>query len=177
MNRKDAVKLFVNNLEALPTGDRAILKRNAGNTLSEARGGATAVFYKILPFGIHPKEEELWFIAATLRFTNRYIINTPEVSQSRDFGRTMHMAKSSDSFDIRVRGLLDCSISNGERALAHRLRQMVKLADSKNVPIDWEVFILDLLSWDHPNRWVQKKWARSYFGLKEEQDEKKVKEE
>ena len=72
---------------------------------------------------------------------------------------------------MRVRGLLDCRWNVGDGALAHRLRQMVKLADGKSVPVDWESLLKDLLNWEHPERWVQKKWARSYFGsFKEDSD-------
>lgn len=168
MTREELVKKFFENLEGLPTGDRAILKRNAGNTLAETRGGSLGLFYKILPFGVRTGEEELWFIIATLRFLNRYAIVDLEGEDTRDFGWTMRNARSSDSFDIRVRGLLDSRWSEGDGVLAHRLRQMVRLAESKNVPVNWRLFLVDLTRWEHPERWVQKKWARSYFGAKEE---------
>jgi CRISPR system Cascade subunit CasB len=176
MSRAENIKAFIGKLESLTSGDRAVLKRNAGNPLAETRGGAIGIFYRILPFGIHPNEEELWFIVATLRFLNRYKIEAFEDEPIRDFGWTMSeikRANKSDSFDLRVRGLLDCRWNVGDGALAHRLRQMVKLADGKSVPIDWESLLKDLLNWEHPERWVQKKWARSYFGsFKEDSDPK-----
>ena len=45
-----------------------------------------------------------------------------------------------------------------------RLRQAVRLVASHERPIDWRKLLTDLLRWDHPSRWVQKSWARSYFG-------------
>lgn len=170
MNREEAVKKFIDNLEALAPGDRAILKRNAGNTLSEAYGGALAIFYKLLPYSVYPSEEELWFTAATLRFINRYTTDVSKGGHPKDFGWTMRIARSSESFDMRVRALLDCRWNEGDGALAHRLRQMVKLAENQNAPLDWETFLMDLLRWEHPERWTQKKWARSYFGVTEEND-------
>lgn len=166
MSRDENIKMFIEKLELLTSGDRAVLKRNAGNSLVETRGGAMAVFYRALPFGIHPNEEELWFIVATLRFLSRYRIGASGES-TRDFGWTLselNKTYKSDSFDIRVRGLLDCRWNEGDGALAYRLRQMVKLTDGKGIPVEWECFLRDLLNWEHPERWVQKKWARSYFG-------------
>ena len=114
MNREEAVKKFIDNLEALAAGDRAILKRNAGNTLPEAYGGALAVFYKALPYSVYQSEEELWFIVATLRFINRHNIGILEEGHRKDFGWTMRLARSSESFDIRVRALLDCRWNEGD---------------------------------------------------------------
>ena len=167
MSRDENIKMFIDKLELLASGDRAVLKRNAGNSLAETRGGAMAVFYRTLPFGIRPNEEELWFVVATLRFLNRYKIEASEDGPSRDFGWTLSEIKKvykTDSFDMRVCGLLDCRWNEGDGALAHRLRQTVKLADGKSIPVDWDCLLKDLLNWEHPERWVQKKWARSYFG-------------
>lgn len=173
MSRDENIRIFVDRLEALSSGDRAVLKRNAGNLLTESRGGAMAVFYRVLPFGIHPNEEELWFIVATSRFLNRYKIEAIIENSNKDFGWTLieiNKAYKSDSFDMRVRGLLDCRWNEGDGALAYRLRQMVKLADGKSIPVDWRCLLHDLLNWEHPERWVQKKWARSYFGSRLSQE-------
>lgn len=173
MSRGENINAFIEKLESLTSGDRAVLKRNAGNSLAETHGGAIGVFYRVLPFGIRPNEEELWFIVATLRFLNRYKIQASEDESFKDFGWTMSeikKANKSDSFDMRVHGLLDCRWNEGDGALAHRLRQMIKLADGKSVPVDWESLLKDLLNWEHSERWVQKKWARSYFGAFKDPD-------
>lgn len=174
MNRNEKIEKFIDKLENLSSGDRAVLKRNAGNPLTETRGGAMAVFYRVLPYGINPSEEELWFIVATSRFLNRYKLEATEEKSTKDFGWTLsevNKAYKSDSFDMRVRGLLDCRWNEGDGALAHRLRQMVKLADGKGIPIDWKCLLNDLLYWEHPEKWIQKKWARSYFGSRLRQEE------
>lgn len=173
MSYDENIRMFIDRLETLSSGDRAVLKRNAGNPLAETRGGAMAVFYRALPFGIRSNEEELWFIVATLRFLNRYKIEAIEDGYVKDFGWTLsklNKAYDSDSLDIRVRGLLDCRLNEGDGVLAHRLRQMVKLANSKSIPVDWECLLKELLSWEHPERWVQKKWARSYFNSRLKQE-------
>src|SRR5436309_16120992 len=57
---------FIDRLDALEPGPRARLKRNAGNTLAEARG-ILPLFYRILPGPIvRLREVETYFLVATL---------------------------------------------------------------------------------------------------------------
>ncbi|MGD9156605.1 MAG: type I-E CRISPR-associated protein Cse2/CasB [Bacillota bacterium] len=170
MKREETVKKYIEALESLPIKDKAVLKRNAGNLLAESCGGAMTIFYRVLPYGVHPSQEEIWFAIATLRFLNRYLAASSEADQ-RDFGWTLQNLKKaypSDSFDGRVRGLLDCQRIEEDGALTYRLRQLIKLADGKGISVDWEMLLCDLLSWNHPERWVQKKWARTCFNASAE---------
>lgn len=155
---------FVEKLSGLSTGYRAILKRNAGNTLAESRG-AIPVFYRILPYGLNKYNEEIFFLVATLYGLNKY-------RMSGNFGLTMRRVKekSSESVDCRLMALLDSdfdTIDNYRPAggeLTYRLRQCVKLANSKEVGVDWVRLLKELQYWRHENKDVQKRWANSYFG-------------
>jgi len=66
--------------------------------------------------------------------------------------------RESESLEQRFLALLDAD----EDQIAYRLRQNVRLL--ANMPFDWEKFIRDLLNWFHPDRYVQVRWARQYFG-------------
>jgi len=44
------------------------------------------------------------------------------------------------------------------------LRQAVSFLRSKEVPVNWNQLLTDLLAWGHPNRYVQKQWARAFWG-------------
>ena len=44
------------------------------------------------------------------------------------------------------------------------LRQAVSLLKSKEVPIEWHQLLSDLLGWGHPDRYVQRQWARAFWG-------------
>jgi CRISPR system Cascade subunit CasB len=58
--------------------------------------------------------------------------------------------------------LLDASLDE----MPFRLRQAVRmLAQHEGARVDWRWLLVHLNAWDHPHRWVQKQWARSYFGL------------
>jgi hypothetical protein len=52
----------------------------------------------------------------------------------------------------------------GGGEMAYRLRQCIRLADSKEVGVDWTKLIKDLIFWTHPGKNVKKRWANSYFG-------------
>jgi CRISPR type I-E-associated protein CasB/Cse2 len=47
--------------------------------------------------------------------------------------------------------------------LPSHLRQTVSLLKSRGVTIDWSGLLRDLMAWDHPDRYVQRKWARAYW--------------
>ncbi len=157
---------FVLKLSALDRGDLAILKRNTGNTIGESRG-AIKTFYRILPMELAGKyNEEIYFMVATLYGLNKYKF-------SGDFGLTMRLVKNksgSDSVDKRMTILLDSDFDMvdgyqpGGGEMAYRLRQCIRLADSKEVGVDWTQLIKDLKFWTHPSKNVKKRWANSYFG-------------
>ncbi len=67
-------------------------------------------------------------------------------------------ARESESLEQRFLALLDAD----EDQIAYRLRQNVRLASERS--FDWVQFTKDLLNWFHPDRFVQVKWARDYFG-------------
>ncbi len=44
------------------------------------------------------------------------------------------------------------------------LRQAVSFLKSKGVAINWDQLLADLRSWGHPDRYVQREWARAFWG-------------
>ena len=48
------------------------------------------------------------------------------------------------------------------------LRQAVSFVRSKEVPVNWHQLYLDIRRWGHPERWVQRQWARSFWGYSAE---------
>jgi CRISPR system Cascade subunit CasB len=44
------------------------------------------------------------------------------------------------------------------------LRQAVGFLKSKEVPVNWQQLLTDLLAWSHPDGYVQKQWARFFWG-------------
>jgi CRISPR system Cascade subunit CasB len=63
----------------------------------------------------------------------------------------------SQSIEKRFIGLLDAD----EGQLAHRLRQMVAML--KEYSVDFDALREDLLNWNHPEKFVQIRWARAFY--------------
>lgn len=162
----ESVQCFVERLSKLERGARATLRRNAGRTIAEANG-AVGLFYRLLPPQLAGgRDEELYFLVATL-----YGLN--DLPHRGDFGSTLRAVRAltqSESIDRRMAILLDSEfgvvegVRPGGGETAYRLRQCVKLAAGRGVGIDWPRLLADLPWWSHPERRVRKEWARSYYG-------------
>lgn len=166
---------FVERLERLveerKLGDLARLRRNAGRSMGESRG-AMALFYRLLPERLGWREE-IYFLVATL-----FPWNARSGGQG-NFGTSMLRLRrrtGNESIDRRMEILLDADfdVSAGGRPrpgeLGFRLRQSVKLLAAHDIPISWRQLAKDLNRWSHPDRWVQRDWAREYFGIPSSSD-------
>lgn len=152
---------FVAALDTLDAAGRARLRRNAGRTLAEARG-AEREFLPALPPEVDPSSYESFFLVATL-----FALAKHYTAEDHTLGTVMRQVRESRTsrgvptltFDRRFQALLD-----SDRAqLPFRLRQMVRLAQADQVPINFVRLLRDVLSWEHPERYVQLRWARDYF--------------
>jgi CRISPR system Cascade subunit CasB len=161
--RLAAASVFVQRVRALDRGELATLKRNAGNTLAQARG--VAWFYRLLDDDARRRDTEIFFLVATLIGLNKF-------NAGGDFGASMRQLAAShgeDSVKRRFGILLDSQFDlvDGYRPtggeLAYRLRQMVKLAAAKEVGVSWPQLLLDLRQWTRPDKRVQRKWAESFY--------------
>jgi len=148
------ITAFFERLERLDPGGRARLKRSAGHPLARSRE-ALGLFYSVLPFSVPPLQEERYFLVATL-------YPLADSGGTGDLGVSLRQArrvKNARGLDRRVEILLDAD----EAQLPFRLRQAVRFLHSNRVPVRWSRLLEDLLYWTHPNRFVQRRWARSYF--------------
>jgi CRISPR system Cascade subunit CasB len=155
--RQRQITTFVANLGRLDAAGRARLKRNAGRSLAEARD-AQRVFFQALPYELVGRllEEESYFLIATLY----------PMAEAQGGGtslgttlRRVRQGRGSASLDRRFQSLLDSE----REQLPFRLRQAVRLVNASDQSIDWAQLLEDLLGWEHPNRYVQLRWARDYF--------------
>ena len=148
------IATFFERLERLDAGGRARLKRSAGKPLAESRD-ALGLFYSVLPWGVSAFQEEVYFLAATL-------FPMADGGGKGDLGTSLRQAcqsKNSKGLDRRVEILLDADAAQ----LPFRLRQAIRFLASCQVRVNWPRLLEDLLYWTHPDRFVQRRWARSYF--------------
>jgi CRISPR type I-E-associated protein CasB/Cse2 len=90
----------------------------------------------------------------------------PLESNARNFGETCRRIAQGDgkeiieSFERRFRRLLACS---EVRDVIGQLRSWVRLADSKNVGVNYENLMFDLMLWNKYADEIRVKWARAFW--------------
>lgn len=162
---------FLARLGRLDPGGLAQLRRAAGQSLAEAHNGYS-VFFTLLPPSVErPREQERYFLVATL-----YALTTRggEHARQRDgvslgvaLGRvrqsqlaaTGQHADARISLDRRFAALCDADTDQ----LPFRLRQIVRLIYAQNQTLNWERLLRDLGAWEHPEHYVQRRWTREYY--------------
>lgn len=156
------VTIFIERLTQLQRSELALFRRCAGRTIGEA-GRMGGYFYRWLPPSVQ-QDEEIYFLIATLYPLNKY-------RHTGNLGTTLRDLRSRvrlETMDRRMMILLDSDFDQvnghpGGGKIAHLLRQWVALAARHQVGIHWERLLTDLTWWSHPDKRVQKDWARSYF--------------
>jgi CRISPR system Cascade subunit CasB len=100
--------------------------------------------------------DDIWFyvIAALFASHQNHVANN-------SIGKAFKLLSldGSESIEKRFLALLSCR----EEDLFLHLKQAFSLFKSKNVGIDYFKLMNDLKNWGHPDKWVQKKWARDYY--------------
>lgn len=150
----ERIVIFCERLATLDAGGRARLKRCAGRPLT-ASPEALGLFYRLLPPGVPVWQEETYFLLATL-------YPLADAGDTGNLGAALLRARSPQNergLDRRLEVLLDAD----EGQLPFRLRQAVRFLQSNRVPVSWAQLLHDLLRWNHPERYVQKAWARAYY--------------
>lgn len=164
---------FVNRLRELDDGERARLKRNAGNGPDESHN-ALGLFYKKLlqDRTISEWAENHYFLVATLYPFEKRPKKKPDENQEPlpspgNLGaslRTVRTEKNGEGLDHRFERLLDAD----EQQLPFYLRREIQFLTNEGGRVNWERLLHDLLRWQSPNRFVQRRWARDYFATQSE---------
>jgi CRISPR system Cascade subunit CasB len=75
----------------------------------------------------------------------------------------------SEGADRRFRALLDTSLEDIQSPLTALVRQI----KTKEVRIDYPQLLADLTQWEHPNQYIQDRWARTFWGASSAEGEPK----
>lgn len=126
----------------------------------------------LLPAGLWPSEMERWLLVAGLYALWHQGQGVPSTSRGANFGESMrvlaketaHGVELSDAVERRFSVLL---ASEDER-LAHYLRQSVGQLASAGVEVDFGRLLDDLRHWGHPERYVQRRWAVSFWAPRQD---------
>jgi len=168
---------FIRNLSGLDDGERARLKRNAGKSIAESHQAQLLFYRRVLPRGVAARQEEPYFLIATLypldkgqRNRDRRAVDRldepDETTASASpaggsFGASFRRARTEQNqtgLDRRFARLLDAAAED----LPFQLRQAVMRLANEDVFIDWPQLTRDILRWNQSERRVQRRWARDY---------------
>jgi len=154
---KSSPSLFVEQLERLrDSEDRAALarlRRGLGKRL-----GTPQMYPYVIPWiGKEQHQIERAMLVASL-----FALHPDSAPRGQSMGtvfRQMQDGSNQSSLERRFAGLLAASIED----IGGHLRHAVSLAKSKDVRVDYDTLFKDLGYWNHPDRFVQLRWAREFW--------------
>lgn len=156
---------FIERIERLDTGELAMLRRGCGER-DPVEGRCPWLVGLI--HGV-ASEATAFLVASLLAQYKTASIKTGDHHIEGNFGITWKRAiagTDSESIKRRFHILLDADYDpwTGNGDLPYRLRQMVRYAASKGIGVDWSTLVTDLKFWNRPEKHVQKRWSRGFFG-------------
>lgn len=162
------VAWLVERARANDRGTLAALRRGLGKT----PGTVPAMYPYIVPWTseILARNADCFYLVASL------FASHPAATDTGNFGTTFRTIASMrqkrtgrepESLSRRFVALLDC---NSEE-LPYMLRQAVALASADDVAINWTQLLRDIRYWEHPDRFVQRKWAENFWAAEEQSTE------
>jgi CRISPR system Cascade subunit CasB len=156
---------FLHKRIANDNGAKADLKRALSGEPKHLRN----IYSLVLPYlsSISDwKQDHIWIPVACLSV----YYPQPIRDQQNNFGyscRQLANKTESEGIERRFRVLLDTASSDIQNPITALVRQM----KSKEISIDYPQLIYDLNQWEHPDQYIQDKWARTFWGVSEIKEE------
>lgn len=154
---------FVEYLEGLreDRGALAALRRGLGQP-----PGTVAGMYRYvvpwLPDEASRRQEAAYYLLAALFAYHPAGQDTGNMGNH--FARTCEPGGDNTAIERRFTALLAAHPDD----LDSYLRQAISFLRSKEVPVNWQQLFSDLQRWHYENRTVQRDWARSFWGRRQE---------
>ncbi|MDI9546903.1 MAG: type I-E CRISPR-associated protein Cse2/CasB [Chloroflexota bacterium] len=140
----ETAEKFVERLTRCGPGEKAALRR-----LARGHPTGLAVAYRLMPGTVPRWAEEDYLTVALLYGSHPH--HDPDVG---DLGSVCRQAKLRDQrFEILL--------AAEPEQLRERLRTVVGMVGSLSV--NYVQLLKDIRQWDHPDRFVQRRWARSFW--------------
>lgn len=141
------------------TGAKAALKR----ALSGEQHHLLKVYPFTLPYlgGIHERQQNIWIFVACLSVYH----DQDSEPDPRNFAQScldLHDSSKSTGPERRFKTLLDTDLVDIQSPITALVRQ-IKSKKDKKIPIYYPQLIADLRFWDHPDQFVQDRWAKTFW--------------
>lgn len=161
----------------LSAGERSALKRNAGMMMNAAGADAIEGFYRALTSKVGQHEEKAWFAALCMQCLWREE-DHPQIRSFPEMLRTVYQnPDATESSRKKCTGFLDISWAD-DGFLLGKICSLIRGMRSGNATVmpDFEELADDLSRWNHPDRFIQRKWLRSicsnYQNTEDKEEEK-----
>lgn len=150
---------FVDHLESLREnrGALAALRRGLGRSPGEAREMYPYVVPWVPGDASREREAVYYTIASLYAY---HPMTGGSGNMGTHFARTVPRGGDHAAVERRFSVLLTAHRDD----LPFQLRQAIGFLRSKEVPVDWHQLFTDLTAWTHPDGYVQKQWARAFWG-------------
>jgi CRISPR system Cascade subunit CasB len=143
------------------------LSENRGALAALRRGlgqppGTVASMYpyvvRWLPAEAYPWQEAAYYMVAAL------FAYHPAEGGVGNMGDHLACTRQPQVDDTAIERRFTALLAAHPDDLGFYLRQTISFLRSKEVPVNWSRLLADVLAWDHPDRYVQQQWARSFWG-------------
>ena len=151
---------FIAHLEALRDRDDRAALADLRRGLGEPAGTVASMYRHVIPWIPENRylEDAAYTVASLFGFH-------PESGGTRSVGSALSAIRSVDgtSRPESVERRFTALLSAHEDDLPVHLRQAVSLLKAHDIPLDWRRLIRDVQGWGHPDRFVQRRWARDFW--------------
>jgi CRISPR type I-E-associated protein CasB/Cse2 len=157
---------FIERLSKLDADELAILRRCGNDYFTNPR--AFPVFAKLgaLDHAARSLVAVLYAVCHREGEKNSYI-------EKYNFGRSYYISLKGDGKDFteedykRRDKRFKTIIASDYDQLPFRLRQLVKFIKSKEGKINFADLLIDLSCWESDDKWVQRKWVKGFYNIKD----------
>lgn len=157
--KPEEIKLVMERLDGLGSGEKALLRRNAATPYERADFRAAGIFLRLLPKDTPIYEEAPLFTALCLRCMWKSPGGGKEFPSA--VAALKKEMKDSDTVEKRFLSLLDEPFS-ADSLFCIKLFRLSHMLCAAGINIDWEKLCADLTKWNHPERYIQRDWMRKY---------------
>ena len=140
-------------------GVLAALRRGLGQAPGQSPDMYPYVIH-FLPEKPYPTLESAYYLTASLFAFHP--LNTSAGNLGDHMTATIRSEGERQSVERRFTNLLKAHVDD----LRVYLRQSIGILKSREIPVNWNQLLNDLIYWDHPQLFVQQKWAKSFWGRK-----------
>lgn len=143
----------------LSSGEKSALKRSAGIMMSAAKAEAVEGFYRALNIKANANAEKAYFAAMCMQCLWREE-DHPQVKTMPSILRVVYQnPDATESSRKRCIDFLDISWDEDGFLLGKICNLVKKMkAEDASVMPDFEELAEDLIHWNHPNHYIQRKW-------------------